>query len=299
MVQRFVSAIILALAINTSLMAQDTTSIIPRTKSWLMTSSVSKHDYQISIALPRGYTRDHAPYPVLYAADANDMFGTVVETARDFANSDLRDLIIVGIGYPDPEQGSRADAWRNLDLTPTADPVWLEQHTKHELARGRSGKAEGTGGAPAFMAFIRNELVPAIEHDYNVSRDDRAFLGHSFGALFGVYALLNNNGLFKRFVIASPSLWWNNRSIFKMEESFAASGKPLPARVFFAVGLLDTPDGPYAMVSSLRDLITRLDQRHYKGLDFQVRYFEDETHGSVIPVAIRRGLDFIYSKPTP
>jgi hypothetical protein len=51
--------------------------------------------------------------------------------------------------------------------------------------------------------------------------------------LFGTYVLFHNDGLFKRFVIGSPSLWWNNRVILSVEESFAASRKPLPARVFF------------------------------------------------------------------
>ena len=55
-----------------------------------VTSSVIKasstgRSYQISVALPEGYSNQHAAYPVLYAADANPEFGTVVETARVFA----------------------------------------------------------------------------------------------------------------------------------------------------------------------------------------------------------------------
>jgi len=48
-----------------------------------MTSEASKRVYQISVALPDSYSAQHEPYPVLYAADANSEFGTVVETARD------------------------------------------------------------------------------------------------------------------------------------------------------------------------------------------------------------------------
>ena len=57
-------------------------AVLTDTKSWIMTSAVSNHTHQISVALPDGYTKDHPVYPVLHSADANAEFGTVVETAR-------------------------------------------------------------------------------------------------------------------------------------------------------------------------------------------------------------------------
>ena len=53
--------------------------------SSVMKASSTGRSYQISVALPDGYSKQHAPYPVLYAADANAEFGTVVESARTFA----------------------------------------------------------------------------------------------------------------------------------------------------------------------------------------------------------------------
>jgi len=38
--------------------------------------------------------------------------------------------------------------------------------------------------------------------------------------------------------------------------------------------------------------------RNYNGLEFQVHYFDDETHVSGVPATISRGLRFIYSVPT-
>ena len=127
-----------------------------------------------------------------------------------------------------------------------------------------------------------------------MSHEDRAWFGHSFGGLFGTYALFNNEGLFLRFVIGSPSLWWNNHAILSVEESFAASKKVLPARVFFSVGLLEQPP-PYPMVADLRAFIDRLERRSYKGLKFQAHFFDDENHVSVIPATISKGLRFVYS----
>jgi hypothetical protein len=71
--------------------------------SSVMKASSTGRSYQVSVALPAGYSKQHAAYPVLYAADANPEFGTVVETARVFA--EIPDLVIVGIGYPNSGQG--------------------------------------------------------------------------------------------------------------------------------------------------------------------------------------------------
>ena len=46
----------------------------------------------------------------------------------------------------------------------------------------------------------------SIERNFNVS-EDRAWYGHSFGGLFGLYALFHNDGPFKRFIIGNPSIW--------------------------------------------------------------------------------------------
>jgi predicted alpha/beta superfamily hydrolase len=75
----------------------------------------------------------------------------------------------------------------------------------------------GLGGAEGFLQFITDELAPAIEDLYGGDPDDRALLGFSLGGLFTAYALLQE-GLLKRFIIGSPSLWWDNRMMFELEE---------------------------------------------------------------------------------
>ena len=250
-------------------------AFLPDVSTSIMKSSATGRAYQISVALPDGYNREHAPYPVLYAADANVQFGTLVETARVFAQ--IPPLIIVGIGYATPGQGF---VWepRAVDLTPAPNDG-----------------SPGSGHAADFLAFIRNDLVPSVERNYNASQD-RAWYGHSFGALFGLYALFHNDGLFKRFIIGSPSIWEARDIIQSSEKAFAASGRPLNAKVFFSVGLLEQSGNGSGMVSDLRDLLRALESRHYKDFDYQVHYFEDETHFTVIPATMGRGLRYIYSE---
>ena len=49
------------------------------------------------------------------------------------------------------------------------------------------------------------------------------------------------------------------------------------------------------MVEDLREFIGNLEQQRYQNLEYQVHYFEDETHLSVIPATIGRGLRYIYA----
>jgi predicted alpha/beta superfamily hydrolase len=213
---------------------------------------------------------------------------------------EIPDIVVVGVGYPNPGIGFKASATpRMVDLTPTRDEEWLKQWNVEQQQVGLP-IAEGSGGAEAFLTFLRQELSPSIEQTYNVKHDDRALFGHSAGGLFATYVLFAGNGLFQRFIIGSPALWWNSRVIFKHEESFAAEGKALPARVFFSVGSLEQRLAPaYPMVADLQAFVDTLKRRNYNGLESQTHIFDDETHISVVPATISKGLRFIYPTPTP
>lgn len=124
---------------------------------------------------------------MLVLTDANAYFGTVVETARLLSFSkQIPDLIVVGIGYSNPGQAFRAiNGPRTYDLTPSADPATVKSLNTDSAKLGFPD-ATGSGGAPEFLSWIRSELLPVIVKKYHASSEDRAYLGHSFGGLFGV-----------------------------------------------------------------------------------------------------------------
>ncbi|MDQ0728916.1 alpha/beta hydrolase-fold protein [Microbacterium sp. W4I20] len=243
--------------------------------TWVTTSEADR-SYKISVALPANYSETGKPYRVLYVTDANAEFGMAVETARLNAPGTL----VVGIGYDNPGQGFAASGVpRTLDLTPT------------RIA------AADSGGAPEFLSFLRDELVPYVEDEYHVTSDDRALMGHSFGGLFATYALLHNEGLFERFVIACPSIWWDDRAILDMEQAYSESHDDLDARVFLSVGSLEETTSGFPMTSDMTAFARTLSDRDYGGLELGAHVFEDETHLSVIGAAFSRGLRFIYAAP--
>ena len=263
-------------------------------ESWVTASAITKRKYQVSVALPPSYATGDQAYPVLYATDANYHFGTLVETARLLSmDRELPEVIVVGIGWP-VGYGINTIAPRALDLTPTADPAWVETATR-DFPKNGFPPPEGSGGGAGFLRFIREELIPSVEKKYRANPADRTYYGFSFGGLFGAYALLNNEGTFRRFVVGSPALWWNNRAMFEQEKAYAGTHKSLAARVFFSIGVDEDSEFPHS-VSDLRQFARVLTERRYEGLTVDTHYFEGERHNSVGGATISRGLRFIYAK---
>ncbi len=71
--------------------------------------------------------------------------------------------------------------------------------------RGRTG----TGGEPKVHKFLKEELIPYIGNTYRTSPRNRTINGYSLGGLFAIYTLFTEPGLFKRYIIGSTHLSWD------------------------------------------------------------------------------------------
>ena len=76
---------------------------------------------------------------------------------------------------------------------------------------------EETGGGPRFLEFIHTELKPLIEAEYPADPADATIFGDSFGGLFSTFVLLNRPHTFQRYIIGSPSLFWNDKVLLEHE----------------------------------------------------------------------------------
>ncbi len=157
----------------------------------------------------------------------------MTETVRALALFDqsIPQLIVVGVGYPVGVYWN-AIPHRSLDLTPTKDAVWEAETAKHVL------KPLGSGGAPDFLRFISDELIPLIDSEYRTITTDRGLYGFSLGGLFVLNAMLDRPGLFQRYIAGSPFVGWDNGVTFTYEEAFAREHTALPARLFLSVGAI-------------------------------------------------------------
>ncbi|MFI5363828.1 MAG: alpha/beta hydrolase [Elusimicrobiota bacterium] len=248
-------------------------------------------DYKLYVGLPRDYDASSSSYPVVMILDADSSFAMTHGILRFLEDHDeLAPAILVGIAYPGVAEEKRGPIYktnRTRDYTPT---------TMKEGGYGAEFQ-KVSGGADRFLEFIGEELVPYLEREFRVQPHDRAIVGHSYGGLLASYALLTRPGLFQRFVIVSPSLWWDRRLMTRIEKREAALLKSLPARAFFAVGQGET--GNILGTGSAEDLeefVGKLKSRHYSGLQSALWIAPDETHHSVFPGALTRGLRWVFKE---
>ena len=248
-------------------------------------------DYQLFISLPRGYAESTRRYPVLFVTDANYAFPLIRSIAKRIRNGgeDMEDFILVGLSYA---KGETPEYSRRRDYTPTANGD-KEAVSDMLSAPPVYGEAEG------YRKFIAEEVFPLVAQKYRADMKRAIYAGHSYGGLFGLHVLFTEPSMFEKYIIGSPSLWFDRRVAFATERSYAKAHSDLPAKVFMAVASYETlnfsSDDPrynktVDMVRDLQAMEHVLASRGYKSLDVTSIVVPDEDHLTVFPAVITRGL---------
>jgi predicted alpha/beta superfamily hydrolase len=258
-------------------------------------SQIMDQDLLIYVQLPLDYISDGSrKYPVWYMTDANRSFPMTanISTVLGFPPAGFPQLIVVGIAY-DIKDMYDWGRWRTRDLTPVADPG-TERYWENLISRmsGDTTIRVETGGAPRFLSFICDELIPFIESEYQVSKEDRALGGYSYGGLFSLFALFERPGAFTRYFAGSPSLFYSGRVMFDLEKAFSESHRDLPARLFLSVGELEDS----SMIAGVREMADLLESRNYPGLEIRTRIFEGEWHVSAYPASVMSAFTTLYGE---
>jgi len=250
-------------------------------------------EYHITVALPASYpAQPTARYPTIYLLDANWYFGMVTDITRIMARCEtFPETIVVGIGYPvdEPLDDAFKQIWasRQRDFTPTVDHE--EEREDQEFAQ----RPVTTGGAPHFLQFIREELIPFIEDEYRTDGDQRVLVGHSSGGLFALYTLFHAPNLFRSYIVGSPYLnhgmkQHGERIIFTYEQRFAAHHRQLPVNLYLAIGEHEGSGYPAHMY--LRELSDQLRARGYEGFALTVQTHPNCDHCQSVAPAFQAGL---------
>jgi predicted alpha/beta superfamily hydrolase len=259
-------------------------------------------EFELRVALPVPGLMRPLPdrYDTLYVLDGDLFFGTAVEMTRlmSMLFGELPPLLVVGIGYGgnDPK---RQGQLRNRDFTPT---------TPREMPGMREPpgwtpilpEEERFGHADRFLAFLRDQVRPFIAARYPVTGSTSLY-GSSMGGLFATWALLTEPGLFDRYLVASPALWWDNEVLFGLEQRQAEAAIPLSGKVFFGVGAQEEAASipmlaQFRMITNVRAMAERLAARGHPALEVHHQVFEGESHTSVVPVVLTRALRTLYRR---
>lgn len=255
---------------------------LPRTQT-LTLRSTDGVEYTLLVSVPREAQHDPTRrFPVIYLLDADYSFAVVRNVVEHLADRrGLPPAIIVGIGYP---KGLEGEEWlrryrlqRTRDYTPTASSVGYPD-----------GVQAVSGGGPRFLQFIERELVPFIDARL-ATTTDRTLVGHSYGGLFALYAVLTRPALFTRVVSVSPSLWYDHHFLARLE----SPPSPFTNALFLGAGTLERDLDAGAIANDVEAFALTLTQR-YPEAHISSFIFDAETHDSVFPAAVVRGLRSVF-----
>lgn len=251
--------------------------------------------YRIFTAAPAEPAPENG-YPVVYMVDGNRMLPIA---AKRMAENTALKAVFVGIGYPTNERDEIVKL-RYFDFTPP---------TPQNFIPARSAGTK-TGGRDAFFQFIENQVKPEIEKRFPIDKSKQALFGHSLGGLFTLYALFNHSDSFQAYAAADPSIWWNGGSILKDKNRFITtfSASPQPIRMLIESSgkrtrhkgqsnedverLKKLRGGPSG--KDIYEELSKLPQ-----METAFHRFDDENHGSMIPLTVRDSLNFILLGKNP
>ena len=233
----------------------------------------------LNIYLPEGYNRqDTTRYPVIYLLDgsADEDFIHVVGLIQ-FNNfswiNRVPKSIVVGIANVD----------RKRDFT---YPTTIEDDKKRFPSAGHSAK---------FIAFMERELQPFINQKYKTT-SSKTIIGQSLGGLLATEILLKKPTLFDKYIIISPSLWWDNGSLFATSSAMLQENFKQPTGVYIGVGKegLAPSTIPHVMEVDANLLVEKLKATKSKHVTVHFDYLPQEDHATITHQAVFNALRLLY-----
>ena len=176
----------------------------PKVEEIIFESKELDQTRQVLVYTPANYSFNKLGYyNVIYVFDANDrpLFDATNGIVNMMADGS-QDFIVVGIKSTFIEEKMYG---RNHDLLPS--------DTKRNLGPKSGGNAE------AFLAYMKNEVVPYIESNYR-TLPHRTVVGHSLGGSFVVYAMLHEPELFDNYIALSPNLADDDQRLVRGLQNF-------------------------------------------------------------------------------
>jgi predicted alpha/beta superfamily hydrolase len=233
----------------------------------------------LNIYLPEGYQEDtKSTYPVIYLLDgsADEDFIHVAGLIQ-FNNFSWIDRvpksIIVGIANID----------RKRDFT---YPTTIEKDQKKYPSSGKSNK---------FISFIETELQPYINQKFRTN-DSKMIIGQSLGGLLATEILLKKPALFNKYIIMSPSLWWDNGSLFNSSSEIFSENFMQKTDIYIGVGKegLAPGDIPHVMEVDANLLAEKINSTKSKNVQVYFDYLPQEDHATITHQAIFNALKLLY-----
>lgn len=269
-----------------------------------LADSVTGAVRRIFLWQPPGETPS-AGWPALWLLDGNAVIGTAVDIMRAQAfwpeGTNVGCGALIAVGYPtDDAYDSFRRSW---DLGPPPGRTYPPFQD--------GGPAVRTGGGAEMARFLLDDVRPFLADYVQLNLTRQSVFGHSFGGLFALWLMFNRPDAFRTWIAASPSITWEDSFLLDHLKRFDPVGRRLSVHLSagewegdeLAPFQRDRADSAARLaqkkqtqtVSAAREMAGQL-----SGLGLQVAFevYADETHMSVLPVAVNRAVRCAFSLKT-
>ena len=262
--------------------------------------------YTIDVSLPAGFDATEQSYPVVMVLDGNLLFDvahTIINGRFTGMSSMMPPAIVVGVGYPADEGLASFYGRRNFDfhgdwgMTDELGLYLQQVFTSFKTAEGKDDLTMSAGGAPRFMSFLRDELLPALAQHYRIDLEGRqTLIGDSSGGHFVLRALYDPESPFKKYICISPGFGSACGAIEALEAAYAEHFDDLDVDLFICAGDQEAEEGVYAMCRIVSGVVWVREQfarRNWPNARVAAEIMNLEDHGSIAPRAIAAGIRFV------
>jgi predicted alpha/beta superfamily hydrolase len=237
-------------------------------KNFNITSSHTGTTYKISVFYPDESFPDTS-VPVVYILDGfwwGSMSEDVVMNLTE--NNEIPKCIVISIDYKN------------------GDGVYARSKDLIYPGLGVPEPAEANN----FFQFLKAELIPSVENEFNCDTSRRIIFGHSLGGLFVLFAMLDNptQPLFKNCIASSCSMGiGSDNYLFEKENIVSTQISDLQVKLFLGSGTF-VGSSP-AMHEEFYDRIT---SRGYPNLKAKISLYPEQ-HGTDAYPSFRDGIKYI------
>lgn len=233
----------------------------------------------LNIYLPEGYNpNDTTKYPVIYLLDGSadedfiHIVGLLQFNSFEWINQ-VPKSIVVGIATVD----------RRRDFT---FPTTIAEDKKAYPTTGHSDN---------FISFLEKELQPFIQTNYKAT-SSKSIIGQSLGGLLITEILFKKPTLFNKYIIISPSLWWDNGSLLNQPFSTVEN-----TDIYIGVGKegLTPTLIPRVMEVDANVLADKIKNAKNKNVTIYFDYLPLENHATIMHQAVFNAFRLLYPTVKP
>lgn len=243
-----------------------------------LSSKILNEDRTIFIHVPEAIDESSlSKYPVLFVTDGESLFDLACSTVDFLSSIKGNDLIppMIIVGIPNIN--------RNRDFVPFEIEAIMD-----------------SGGGEKFAQFFKTELIPFIDKNYP-TLPNRSIIGHSYGGLWATYMLAEHPELFDQYIALDPSIRHIPEQLNNiLNRSNQGEAIYIGIANTFPTGK-DTTDlrgdvsDDLDHINVLFNFQKNVSQCEDCQLAFYAEYFPEESHGSLVVLAMHNALRQLFS----